>query len=818
VDAITALQKAGVTPNPVSLKLFGCTAGAAPSCTGGLIEGASPTSTTYVSTFPNTNASDNGIAKIDYRINDKHMINGVFLIGNYLANGEDHPITNHTFQNGNPLRTYTITSNWVWTASSRVVNEARFGYNKVYFALIPDDASLFANGKDYPLNTGITSTGGFPNLIISGFAGEVLGSWRGRPVEFTNPYSNFQDSISYLRGKHAFKFGGEFTRIDADFNIHDTRGRIEFRGKSTPQIPGSTPLEDFFAGNPARAFQLVGTTPRTLKWSSSAGFVQDDWRVIPKLMVNLGLRYSYISPFKEDNSLLGNFDPALGMVQQGQPSVGDTLWKPDHKNWSPRVGFAWDLTGKGTTVVRGGASIIYSMFTPAQFTQSPFQNFTGGTIAGIPTGACTTAVAVGTPCPKTFGGTIDLGTALIPGSKLNWNGPVFPVGAQVSCTADAPCNLVAIDPNLVMPYLVNWNLGVQHAFSGNVSLEVGYVGNHGDRLTGFRDLNQIPLGATDRPYANKFPYLNFINQTSNDARSNYHSLQSTLTKRVSHGLSFTAGYTYGHGLDNGSLNRFGLVPQSSRNPDAEYGNSDFDIRHRLTVTASYAIPGKKGFGQLLEGWKVNTIVSLQTGMPWIVDDTGNDISGSGDLADRWNFFGSPSDFRSSSQSIPYCDFSGKTVSCTTTSGVSGLTSTLPSSLATQCTAVAPDSGTLHDFGCFVSSNGKSVMVPPKNGTFGTMGRNLFRDSGYKNVDFSVFKSFTFKERYGAQFRAEFFNIFNHPILTNPYGAANGAQGGWDPSAPSTFGCGCSTPDVAAGNPLVGSGSSRVIQLGLKLTF
>ena len=115
-------------------------------------------------------------------------------------------------------------------------------------------------------------------------------------------------------------------------------------------------------------------------------------------------------------------------------------------------------------------------------------------------------------------------------------------------------------------------------------------------------------------------------------------------------------------------------------------------------------------------------------------------------------------------------------------------------------------------------SGKSVMVPPKAGTFGTMGRNIFRDTGFKNVDFSVFKTFKFAERYSAQFRAEFFNVFNHPIIANPYGSANGSQLGWDPSAPGGFGSGGATPDVAAGNPLVGSGSSRVMQLGLKLMF
>src|SRR5439155_24507581 len=134
-------------------------------------------------------------------------------------------------------------------------------------------------------------------------------------------------------------------------------------------------------------------------------------------------------------------------------------------------------------------------------------------------------------------------------------------------------------------------------------------------------------------------------------------------------------------------------------------------------------------------------------------------------------------------------------------------STRPSSLADQCTAVAPDLSTLKEGGCYVS--GKSVMVPPKRGTFGTMGRNIFRDSGFKNVDLSVFKNFAFKERFNAQFRVEFFNIFNHPNIANPFGSVNNYGGGSDPgSSPSTFGCGCATPDVAAGNPIIGSGSSR----------
>jgi hypothetical protein len=396
--------------------------------------------------------------------------------------------------------------------------------------------------------------------------------------------------------------------------------------------------------------------------------------------------------------------------------------------------------------------------------------------------------------------------------------------------------------------VVNWDINVQHAFGSNLSLEVGYVANHGARLTNFVDINQLDPVTGVRPYATKFPYLKYINRTVNDGRSNYNSLQTTLTKRLSHGLNFTAGYTYGHGLDNGSLSRFGNLPQNSLNPAAEYASSDYDVRHRFTLTATYAIPGKNGYGQLLKGWKLNSTLTLESSQPWLVDDTSdNDFIGTGELTDRWDFFGNPADFKSGSSSLPYCNGpggAGSGTGCTVLSPISGqfgcapgsditptsplgctaVSSSLPSasSMWSQCTAHANPAaiadGNLATGGCYVVGN--SVMTPPAQNTFGNMGRNIFRDSGFKNVDFSVFKTFKFTERYAAEFRWELFNVFNHPLIANPYGAANGWGGGTDPGAASaaTFGCGCATPDVAAGNPLVGSGSSRVMQLGMKLTF
>jgi hypothetical protein len=874
VDAIQTLQANGVPRSSVSEKLLGCTEPTAltATCTGGLLQGAAPAnSTSYTSTFPNNNVSDNGIAKVDYAINSKHRINAMLWTGSYSATGQDHAIPNALWETGIAIRTWSTVENWIWTPGSSLVNEARFGYDRGGQTFTIGDTSYLPDGTGgvctasgcggthYPLNAGLKKGGGLPQISIAGFRAN-LGNPNDRPTaNGPNPYSDFQDSVSYLLGKHALKFGGEFAHIEADLNYTNFRGQINFLGGATPLLGDcggqSCPLEDFFAGNPSGGLVSVGNGVRKMTWNKYAGFIQDDWRIKPRLMLNLGLRYEYTSPLKEVNGLWGNFDPnsPLGMVQQGQAGVGNTIVKPDYKNFSPRVGFAYDVTGKGTTVIRGGASIIYSSYFAQQFMDGPQNSANGGqnNVAADLTAACRQPVPTGGSCPagQTFGGTIDFGQLTI--NTLGWDpGPAYP-GGGLSCSATAPCSLRAVDPHLKTPYMVNYNFGVQHTITRNLSLDLGYVGNHGGHLLGIQDINQCVVpntGTCVRPYDGKFPWLNFINLTDNYARSNYNSLQATLTQRVSHGLDFTAGYTYGHGLDNGSLNRFGANLQDSTRPDLEYANGDFDIRHRLTLTASYAIPGKKGFGQLLEGWKINTILSLQSSQPWSIYDTANAFSmgtatsGSktnGEVTDRWDFFGNPNDFQSTSaSSLPFCNGPGGVGSqsgCSITSGISGLvtcaagsdvqglgcnaiSTALPSasSMWSQCTAVAPDPTTLAIGGCFVK--GKSVMTPPVNGTFGTMGRNIFRDSGFKNVDFSIFKDFKWRERLGAQFRVEIFNLFNKPNLANPYGASTNGNAGDDPSSGNHFGCSCNTPDVSAGNPLIGSGSSRVMQLGLKLSF
>jgi hypothetical protein len=414
-----------------------------------------------------------------------------------------------------------------------------------------------------------------------------------------------------------------------------------------------------------------------------------------------------------------------------------------------------------------------------------------------------------------------------------------------------------VNRNLRSPYLGTWTLGIQRAITNNMSLEVAYVGNHGTKLLGVTNMNQPPIGtgwtaaaraaciASAPAYGNCspdasaekaaqqftspcpaptgtgtgtgkcFPYLNYIEFITNQDKSNYDGLQVTLTQRTSHGLSFTAGYTYSHAFDQNADNEGnGLhTPIDNSNPGALYASSDYDIRHRLTFSATYALPGKKGFGQILEGWSLNSIVTLQSGSVWGVNDQGDDLSGTNEMAnpvgsigEQWVFSGNPSDFT---------PVHGWTNTNEGTGGVPYFGGTSNAACLAKSTAMGQLAiASLTNLGCFAAGN--SVLVPQAFGTLGTTGRNIFRDSGFKNWDMSVTKEFKFKERLTAQFRAEIFNILNHPTFANPYGGPGG--GTVDPSGGAGFGFTGQTPDVQSSNSVLGSGGARAMQLGLKLIF
>ena len=777
-----------------------------------------------VSTLPNISDSKNVVAKIDYRINGSNTLSGMYYFGNSNITGESSGLTLPVFLDALFTRSQVALGNWTWVLSPRWVNEVRFGYNRLNRIYNTVDHNVPPSA--YGLNTGVTDVDGFPNISVSGLT--TLGGNKNFPKLTPDQSYDFIEQLSYLRGKHTFKFGGEVRRNLVEL-IPGTvaRGQIAFSGGEA--FSGSSGLEDFLAGLPTSATLLVGRSVRNYSQWAYAGFAQDDLRLSRNVTLNLGLRYEYAAPITEAHDLLGNFIPGVGLVQ-----VGDQINSPyhgDHLNFSPRLGVAWDVSGKGTTVVRAGGSIIYDQLPVGAFVKNEGSKNTSALGLGTnPTGA--TYIVGGVPTQGS--GSIADATISFPSSNLDWNGSsvggasIFGNGA-VQCGdslgADpAPCSVLAVNRNLRTPYVGTWTATIQHAFTKTVSLEVAYLGNHGSDLLSVQDINQPAIGSgwtaaaiakgkanqaaelAARPYYAEFPYLGVINYTSNLDRSNYNGMQTTLTGRNYHGLSFVASYTYSHALDSNSrdINQAGHM--NSLDPGLDYGATDFDIRHRVTLTTTYSVPGIKSPLQLLEGWQLNSLVVLQSGLPWTGFDTNQDNSGTAEKLDRWDFFGNPSDFVPGRETgIPF--FAGA------------------SNPACAAKALALDGGTaalatraLDLFGCY--ADGNAIMIPPALGTFGTMGRNIFRDRGFRQWDLSVVKNWVFKERLTAQFRAEAFNVLNHPNFANPYGGPNayGSGATADPSQSAIFGCSCATADVAGGNPVLGSGGNRALQLGLKLIF
>ena len=781
--------------------------------------------------FPNVVSIYNILGKIDYHLSDHHTIAGSYFLGNGTALAESITspgLTQPQFRDNAKLRAQFLTTSWTWTPNSTWVNDLRFGWNQHQRIDHVDDINTPLSS--YGINTGVTDAllGGFPTISVGDFS--QLGGDQNLPKDY-GPSKDYDvvDHVSFLRGKHAFKFGAETLFIRPYLGNHTGgRGVFTFSGGAIPGFPGSTDsaLEDFLAGVPDASnggTVLNGNPLRHLRQEDYSGFFEDTWHVLPHVTFNYGLRYEYFTVMRDANNLIGNWNPSAGFEQVGVNV--SSAYNGYHKDFSPRLGIAWDIGGRGKTVVRAGGGVYYVDLVAAALTdQTQIPGKSSG-LTAIPTAYSTGAAGSVAPLnPLTSGG---IGTASLgfSGSALSWSlaGPIFPAGtfgssAGFSCgdglkvggvRHPAPCNITAIAGNIVPPRVVTWTLGIQRTLTNNFTLEVNYIGDHSNNLVGVQDINAIdptnPLentaacnhceSITHRPYYAQFPYLQFINWLSNIDRSNFNALQTTLTGRAYHGLGFVGAYTYSHALDDYSTARGIHTPQNNLNPDADYGNSDFDQRHHFSFTLNYALPGKKGYGQMLEGWVLNSAVLIQSGLPWSPTDT-SDISKSGDKkSDRWDFFGNPSDFKGGKYYFPFYR-----------ADQPAPFNVMPATCTQDATAIG-DLANLAKFGCFMQ--GSSVLFAPPTGTYGTASRNLFRDDGFRDWDFSLFKNWTIKERLTAQFRVEVFNILNHSILATP--PSSGLKQG-------QIGSALQTPDSAGQNPLLGTGGARAMQLGLKLLF
>jgi hypothetical protein len=838
----SAYNSVPCTPSPLSLKV----AQLFEPNPGFTLKASDPAAINF--DWNNTNRGDNLVAKTDYNLNDHNVFSFRYFYSNSdLVEADTVALRPQWLSTTSPT-TQILGGDWTWTPNSRWVNQAHFSFNKFNEGIFPSDHNV--NPTSYGLDTGVTNPVlfGFPRINPGSDAFNYMGGNSGWPLETTPSQTyNWADTVSYTAGKHTLRFGGQFMYGDVKYyRATEGRGRVDFGD-----------LTDFVAGNPHRWEFLYGDPGRDVNMKSFGLFAQDGFRATRQLTLNFGLRYDVTFPIQDSRDLLANFIPS---PTDGQPGgilqVGhgiDSPYETKYNNISPRVGFAYDLFGSGKTILRGGGGIIFTQPAIRTFMFSggglnlnpsgiPYVDQNGNTVQ--PTGTINAFLVNSKNTDPTQGG---VNWGVIPGQ------PIFPASAGQMCSIDSQCDVFAVDPHLRTPYVENWNLNIQQALAGNSMLQIAYVGNHGVNLYSVTDPNQVnpfspfetdPNGCdhcevNGRPYVTNcsvssiggqntggpcFPYIGFVSFLGNQANSIYHSLQVTFTKRYSHGLYLLAGYTYAHAIDTSSSNTAG-VPQNSLDYAAERGNSDFDIRNRFTLSVAYDLPSRKAPLQMLEGWQVTSIATLEGGEPYTLGDFGNDVSLTGELADRWNMTGNPGDVHwSPSTHIPYIDptqFSSDANGNVTGGLNAAAQQCFNSAMSLGGQAAAnqlngnPNFQNIYGFpstqgGCYVS--GSAVITAPAPGTFGDMGRNIFRGPGLREWDFSVSKIWKFSERVKMQLRGEFFNILNHPNF-DVFSLNN------DLSAQDSVGTARFTPDLgSASNPVLGSGGSRHIQIGAKIIW
>jgi hypothetical protein len=654
--------------------------------------------------------------------------------------------------------------------SSNILNDFRFAYSRnnsnLSFGMPSGSETAQAlQSAGYPLTR-------FGNLFFDDgttqIGGEVF-----QPRDFVFNTFAFNDIFTVTAGRHTIKIGFEARHIqeNSDYQLL-TNPFYEFNSifdfaNDDPYLIAAT-----VGRNPSGAnFGDFTNTPRHFRWSQWAGFVQDDWKVSHNLTLNLGLRYSVFGTPSETHGLLNNITLGSGSNFQAR-MVGGTvgrvnqMWSTDLNDFAPRIGLAFDPTGKGTTVIRSGFGIAYN---------EPFSNlWSNGSRFDPPD----TARVVEDPI---FG----------VGTDINYT---FPFQPSPDFSALPPrdnggvpglnITLYGTDSHLRTAYAEQWFLGVQHQFWHDYGFSINYVGTHGVKGYTREDYNRF---AGDICNANTCDF--FIDRlnpgwgaqfyTSNEASSIYHGLNAQLRKTYTHGFTWTANYTFGKVLDNvteGNLGDYFNVNayaaaytgvQDINKPGEDRGPSEFDVRHRFTFSGLWDLPFFKSSPNAawLGGWQLNTIIALQSGRPFDVDCSlawfqGCDFNMDGVQTDRPN---RPAGVKTSG-------FSNQAL----VSGALALTTFCPNGLVpffdgTPCVPV---------------------------GTDGTLARNAFRGPAFKTVDLGLFKNTKIREKLNIQFRAEAFNLFNRVNLYNPVGDLGSPQFG---------------KSVAAF-------PSRQMQLGLKVVF
>lgn len=617
--------------------------------------------------------------------------------------------------------------------SPTVVNSFRVGWSRIDInAQGEGDTSALSDAVGIPgANvSGNPLTYGLPVISVTG-AG-TLGSGSNLPaIIVTNNYQT-NDALSIVRGRHTIQVGGGILR--EQYNVFQTlneRGTLNFTTaySSNPApscstsssvycstIPASGSgigLADLLLGVPITGSLATVDGMRGLRRTDLSAFIQDDWKITDKLTLNLGLRYeNYLGwPWTEVGNRAYNFIPSVGALEQaGTNGVPASGVKGNNLDFMPRVGFAYQAFSK--TVIRGAYGVFYN---------DP-QIIFGNSIENNPPEAISYSFT---------------------NNQYNYLAGRPASAGFLRTTNPYAGTLYAVQENAKTPYAQQWNFTIQHKLNDSTLLTVAYVGSKGTHLQGAENLNQPVPGTA--PIASRRPYS--LYQTITDLidvdNSSYNALQVIAEHRLSHGLAFQASYTWAHDLDYASFNPSGgsATFEDTYDHALDYGNADYDIRHRLTASFTYDLPFRvHGLaGKFVNGWQTNGILTLMTGIPFSVQSASNSLN------------------NGATSRASYVPGAGNGV--------------LPG-----------DQRTVTEW------FNVAAFTAPALDQYGNVARNSIYGPATRELDFSLFKNIPLGQDTSRklQIRAEAFNVANTPQFNNPVNTIGAAGAGSITSAGSPF--------------------------------
>ena len=698
---------------------------------------------------PSPYNTDEFLGKIDHSIGETHRLTASYFETsgtNTIVPGlgsSQVPWSQHEFD----WRQHELNLSDTWSISPSKINQAWLTYTRNFGGrLNVPQTSLASLGS---LQT-VQGTPSLSQISVTGFFN--LTQAIAGPVAGTNFYSA-RDTVSYNAGRHALKFGGELS-LDKDIQqtLLNNYGVFTFNGTVSKNA-----LADFELGLPSSLSQDAPVTGYTNSWYTAV-FAQDDFRIHPRLTLNLGVRWDIQTPPTDPQDKESTFVPGVqstmrpgapaGILFPGDAGVTRGIVSTPWNHVSPRIGLAWDPFGDGRASVRAGAGIFYGSLSGNQWnTTSNFEPF-----------AIRLSFTNNNSATKSTGATLSNPYRNLPGGDpFPYSGQFVPGGS-----------IFGASPNFHWPYTYQFNFSVQRQMTANLGVTAAYVGSLSHDLPFAVDLNYplpstptVPIPTTTNVQARR-PNPNFgaILSMQSGQTASYHGLQISATQRMSHHLSFNAFYIYSKTFDSVQLqnNTTQALVQDFTNMAADRGRADTDMRHQLVVSMTWQPDYYQGENRwvrhLANGWSVSPILKLHSGFPFTVLN-GADANFDGNGTDRAQLVGDP-----------------RSGSCANGSPVG----------ASQCW-----------FNTAAFSRNPTTGTTPIDGN---SPRNSLNQAAYRDVDLAIFRTFKLTERINLQFRGEALNVFNMASLNVP-GATVGTP---------TFGV------------ISSAQSMRQLQLGARISF